>query len=106
MNPDLVRLVEDAKEWSLEKVVKSRCVCVGPCLVHWMIPVATNVSAALEVNVYDGQDDQGKLKITIAQIYTFPCCSLPEPAYFRRGLFVDLTTNASGLCIQYLPLRD
>lgn len=106
MNPDLERLVDDSKEWVLERVTESRCLCVGPCLFSSCLPVATNVNAALLIDIYDGQGDQGDLKCSIHQIYTFPCCSPPFPAYFRRGLYVNLTTNAAAACIQYLPLKD
>jgi hypothetical protein len=106
MNPDLERVVENAKEWTLEEVAASRCLCVGPCLFQFIACVPTNVAAAVQADVYDGQDDQGNLKVTIKFQYACPCCKLPQPSYFRRGLYVNLTTNIGKAFVQYLPLRD
>jgi len=106
MNPDLDRVVGNAKEWQLEEVATSRCVCVGPCLFQAFVIVPTDSAAAAEVSIYDGQNDQGRLKCTFKAQYATPCCSWPNPAYFRQGLYVDLGQNVTKAFVQYLPLRD
>lgn len=106
MNPDLDRVVEDAKEWQIDCFTTSRCLCVGPCLVQFVNVIATDVAAMVQIDIYDGQNNQGTLKCTVKSQYASPCCSFPRPAYFRRGLYINLTTNATGACVQYLPLKD
>ena len=101
---DLKELVKDPKEWILEYVDTSRCICVGPCLVQFVNPVPTATNATLILNIRDGQDINGRIKCSIKHQY--PCCAIPNPAYFRRGLFIELHTNAAAACIQYLPLAD
>jgi hypothetical protein len=106
MNPDLNIVIENAKEWIVDSITSSRCLCVGPCLFHFINAVPTATNASVTVKVYDGQNDQGTLKLHVHSQYSNPSCQFPEPCYCRRGLYVELGQNASGACIQYLPLRD
>jgi hypothetical protein len=41
MNPDLERFVENAKEWQLERITVSRCLCVGSLIMSLPPPKAT-----------------------------------------------------------------
>jgi len=106
MNPELKRFIEDAKEWSLECITSSQCLCVGPCLYQGVNCQPTDVAAASVVTVYDGQSDQGKTKCIIKSQYACAFCCMPQPVFFRRGLYIDLTTNADGACVLFMPLKD
>ena len=99
-------LVKDPKEWFLERTTKSRCLCVGPCFFQFLNVEPTSTQSDILVKVFDGQNDQGEHKLSISDLYSHSPVSLPQPAYFRRGLYVDLKTNAAAASVQYLPLKD
>ena len=103
---DHKELVKDPKEWFLERTTKSRCLCVGPCFFQFLNVEPTSTQSDILVKVFDGQNDQGEHKLSINDLYSHSPVSLPQPAYFRRGLYVDLTTNAGAASVQYLPLKD
>jgi len=106
MNEHLMNLIESSKELALDRITSSRMVCKGPCLVYFLLSEPVDVATALILTVYDGENDQGDLKLKIKTQYGSCCCSLHQPAYFRRGLYIDLTTNLSSCSVQYLPLKD
>jgi len=103
---DLKEFVKEPKEWFLERTTTSRCLCVGPCLFQFLNVEPTSTQSDILVKVFDGQNDQGDHKLSISDLYSHCPVSLPHPAYFRRGLYVDLTTNAAAASVQYLPLKD
>lgn len=103
---ELSELIKDPREWNLERVTGSRCLCVGPCLFQFISVVPTSTQSDILVKVFDGQNDQGRQKVTIKDVYSHVPVALPQPAFFRRGLYVDLTTNVSEATLQYMPLKD
>jgi len=103
---DLSVLVKNPREWLLERITTSRCLCVGPCLFQFLNVEPTSTQSDILVKVFDGQNDQGDHKLSIDDVYSHCPVALPEPAYFRRGLYIDLTTNAAAASVQYLPLKD
>ena len=103
---DLKEFVQEPKEWFLERTTTSRCLCVGPCLFQFLNVEPTSTQSDILVKVFDGQNDQGDHKASISCLYGHGAILLPHPAYFRRGLYIDLTTNAAAASVQYLPLKD
>lgn len=103
---DLKELVKNPKEWQLERTTVSRCICVGPCLFWFAHYEPSATQSDVEIKIFDGQSDQGDLKLSVLSLYGQPCIPLPGPAFFRRGLYVDLTTNCAAVTVFYLPLRD
>jgi len=103
---DHKELVKDPKEWFLERITSSRCLCVGPCFFQFLNVEPTSTQSDVLIKVFDGQNDQGEHKVSISCLYGHGAILLPQPAYFRRGLYVDLTTNAGAASVQYLPLKD
>lgn len=106
MNPDLERIVNNAKEWQLELTTVSRMICRGPCLFQFLSIDPTDKAANASVSVYDGENDQGVLRLVGTTFYCYGPYVLPNPAYFRRGLYVTLAQNVDSCSVQYLPLRD
>jgi len=103
---DLSVIVQDPKQWFLERITANRCLCVGPCLFQFLNVEPTSTQSDILVKVFDGQNDQGNHKLSISDLYSHCPVHLPQPAYFRRGLYIDLTTNAAAASVQYLPLKD
>jgi len=103
---DIKELVNSPREWVLERTTSHRCFCVGPCLFQFLNIEPTSTQSDVLVKVFDGQNDQGEHKLSISDLYSHSPVVLPKPAYFRRGLYVDLTTNAKAASVQYLPLKD
>jgi len=103
---DYKDVIKDPKEWFLERTTISRCLCVGPCFFQFLNVEPTATQSDILVKVFDGQNDQGDHKISISDLYSHSPISLPQPAFFRRGLYIDLTTNAAAASVQYLPLKD
>lgn len=103
---DYKEVVANPKEWFLERTSISRCLCVGPCFFQFLSVVPTSTQSDIVVKVYDGQNTSGDLKLTVKCLYSHNPIPLPHPAYFRRGLYVDLTTNAAEATLQYMPLKD
>jgi len=66
----------------------------------------TSTQSDIVVRCYDGQNTTGILKVVIKCLYGHGAILLPQPAYFRKGLYIDLTTNAAAASVQYLPLKD
>lgn len=106
MNDELLKLVEASKDWSFERITSSRVLCKGPCLVHFVLADPSNAANASSLTVYDGESTNGDLKFVLESKFANPCCTFPLPAYFRRGLYIDLTTNVESCTVQYLPLRS
>jgi len=106
MKPTYIEQVNDPKEWFLERTTVSRCLSVGPCFFQFLNVEPTSTQGDVVVRIYDGQNDQGVLKLTIKCVYSHCPVKLPQPAFFRRGLYVHLVTNAAAATLQYLPLRD
>lgn len=106
MNPDLKAFVENAKEWQLERIIASRMICKGPCLFQFLSiePTAKNLNAIVEV--YDGENVTGDLRLVGCTFYCYGPYSLPNPSFFRRGLYIKLHTNVDSASVQYLPLRS
>jgi len=103
---DYKEQVKDPKEWLLERITTSRCLCVGPCFFQFLNVEPSSTQSDILVKVFDGQNDQGDHKLSISCLYSHSPVPLPQPAFFRRGLYVDLTTNADAASVQYLPLKD
>lgn len=96
----------DPKEWIVERITASRMLCKGPCYLSYVHSDPTASGSAMAVDVYDGENDSGDLKFTINNVNVHPPLSLPRPAYFRRGLYIKLTSNAASVSVQYMPMRD
>jgi len=103
---DLTDLHLNPTEYTLERIITSRCVSVGPCLLSFVLPEQTQLDGASQYKIFNGQSDQAPL--IIQQSFTYPYAPIPlqVPAYFHRGLYVDLTLNIASITVQYLPLRD
>lgn len=106
MNPNLAAIIENAKEWQLERTTTSRMISRGPCLFQFLSIEPVNKALNAIVEVYDGENDQGVLRLVGCTFYCYGPYLLPNPAYFRRGLYLKLHTNATSASVQYLPLRD
>jgi len=103
---DYKEIVKDPKEWFLERTTISRCLCKGPCFFQFMNVEPSATQSDIQVYLYDGENTAGVLKIAIVCLYGHGALLLPQPAYFRRGLYVDLNSNAAAASLQYLPLRE
>lgn len=99
-------LVNFSKDFQLERVTVDRIVCNGPCLVAGLV-IASDGGGDADADVYDGHGTGGdkKLDLYCADEETRPYSFMP-PAYFAKGLYVDIGTNCESVVVHYMALAE
>lgn len=94
---------KDSKEFSWEWVTGSLLLHRGPCelVCAYLVPAAATTDTVL----YDGTDTAGRPIVTLkAAAVTGHPFKPPVPAYCRAGLYVSLSSNATGVFVQWRGL--
>jgi len=93
-----------SKEFSWAWVTADGLLSHGPCelVSAYLVPSAATTDTVL----YNGENDQGDPIITLkaATVRIMPF-NPKEPVYCRRGLYVDVGSNVSGIFVQWRELK-
>ena len=90
------------RAWQLLEVSADKLVCDRPCFVAAisLVPAAAGASDAY---VYNGHDAGGELKASLLSVTGDMIQErYAPPAYFNRGLYVDVDTNVQAVRILLL----
>lgn len=86
-----------------ESLLASKLVCNKPCWLYSVIVGEISASYG-EFTLYDNQAASGKirLRVFVAQYFTEPLI-FKHPIRFKKGLYLDFTTNGTYAFVQFRP---
>ena len=96
----------DSEIYSWAWVTADRLLSTGPCELLFAYLVVS--AASTDTHLYDGANTSGDKIVTLeAAAATGHPFKPKEPLYCRRGLYVDIGTNVTGVLVQWreLPRR-
>lgn len=96
-------MAEKSQEFSWAWVTADRLLSHGPCelLYAYLVPSGATTDTVL----YDGENTNGDHITTLkSAAVTGHEFNPPQPVYCRRGLYVDVGTNVTGLFVQWREL--
>lgn len=93
----------NSEEYSWAWVTADRVLSTGPCeLVSAHLVVS---AASTDTHLYDGKDTRGDKIVTLEAAAATGHPFKPRvPVYCRRGLYVDVGTNVTGVFVQWREL--
>lgn len=96
----------DSREYSWAWVTSDQLLSHGPCdLISAYLVVS---AASTDTHLYDGENTRGSKIATLeSAAVTGHHFKPPVPIYCRRGLYLDVGTNVTGVLVQWreLPYR-
>lgn len=91
-----------AKRCAAEFITTSRVVTSRPCFVFGAIITPTDSDLVSQIILRNGETVLSEILISFKARYSYPLHYACPPVHFNKGLYVELTTNADGLTLQYL----
>ena len=95
--------VEDAKKFVLGRLVATGLLNPRPCVICCIVVSPADPTLVYECNIYDGENALGDLKFTLEGQFTPFFLATYHGYYFRRGIYVDFTTNIGSVTVHYDP---
>lgn len=93
----------ESKKYSWKFLTADELLSLGPCEVLYVYLVVS--AASTDTSIYDGENTTGTLIATfVAAAVTGHEFSPPKPVYCRKGLYVDIGTNVTGMFVQWREL--
>lgn len=93
----------DSKELSWAWVTADQLLSHGPCELLFAYLVVS--AGSTDTHLYDGEGALGDKIVTLeSAAVTGQPFKPPEPIYCRRGLYVDVGTNVTGILVQWREL--
>lgn len=90
-------------EYSCAWVTSDVCLSHGACELLYAYLVVS--AASTNSNIYNGENATGELMVTLkSAAVTGHAFSPSKPVYCRRGLYIDVGDNVSGIFVQWREL--
>lgn len=95
--------MHDSEKYSWAWVTADQKLSSGPCNLLYAYLVVS--AASTDSHLYDGQNDQGDRVVTLeSAVATGHPFRPPAPIFCRKGLYVDVGTNVTGIFVQWEDL--
>ena len=106
MNPMNEAILELGKACSLVMMTASGQITPGPSYIFSFDLSPDNAAAVWQLDIYNGENAAGEHKFCMEGQFVPRHLCYSTPLYFRRGIYVALTTNICSVTVQFLPRRN